>query len=308
MDISIVVPVYGCPEALIPLHDRLTKTIKKLKKSYEIVFVNDGCPKNSWEIIEKICKKDRKTVGINLSRNFGQIHSTNAGISYASGDYVVLMDCDLQDKPEGIENLFNEINKGYDIVFAKRINRKDSAITKLFSKIFYRIYNSLIDGNYDGDICNYCIVRRKVVDEYLKINDNNKSFTVTLSWMGFKSSVIEMDSDERFEGKSSYTFRKKIDLAIDLLTSQSNKPLKLVVYLGSIIAFISFIFLFIQIIKYYVSDVPAGWTSIIASIFFMGGLMLLCLGGIGIYVGNIFNQTKGKPEYLIDEILNPSKK
>jgi len=305
MDISVVVPVYGCPEALKPLCDRLKKTLSKIVKTYEIILVNDGCPKGSWTIIEELCKKNKKIVGINLSRNFGQLHSTNAGIAYAKGDFVVLMDCDLQDKPEAITDLYNEINKGYDIVFVKRKNRKDNKITMAFSKLFYKIYNHFVDGYYDGDIGNFCIVRKRIVDKYNDIKDKNKSFTTTLAWMGYKTSILEIDGDDRFEGKSSYTLSKKIQLAIDMLTSQSNKPLIAVVYFGMILAGLAFLYLFVQILKYLIfRDAPEGWTSMIASVFFMGGLTLGSIGGVGIYVGNIFNQTKGVPEYLIDEIIN----
>ena len=304
-DFSVVVPVYGCPEALETLCDRTISTISKLEKSYEIVLVNDGCPKGSWEIIKKLCKKNKNIVGINFSRNFGQIHSTNAGISYAKGKYIVLMDCDLQDKPEGIEDLYNKMQEGYDIVFAKRKDRKDSFLAKLSSKIFYKIYNYFVEGFFDGDIANFCIVKRKVVDEYNLIKDSNKSFTPTLTWMGYKQTAIEIESEERFEGKSSYNLSKKIDLAIDMLTSQSIKPLKAVINLGVLFSFFSFLFLLFQIIKYFTfNDIPVGWTSVIASIFLTSGIIMVCLGGVGIYIGNIFKQTRGMPEYIVEEIIN----
>lgn len=305
MKISVVVPVYGCPEALKPLHNRLTNSLCKITKSYEIIFVNDGCPKNSWLEINNICKNDKKVVGINLSRNFGQLHSTNAGIDYATGEYVVLMDCDLQDQPEAIADLYSEINNGYDIVFVRRKNRKESKLTLFFSRMFYKVYNKLVDGYYDSEIGNYCIVKKEVVDEYKKIEDKNKSFTTVLSWMGYSTKTIDIECDERYEGKTSYTFSKKLDLAIDMLTSQSNKPLKIVIYMGMVIAFASFIYLLVQIIKYLVlKNITEGWTSIIGAIFLMGGIMLISIGCVGIYIGNIFNQTKGNPEYLIKEIIN----
>ena len=305
INISVVVPVYGCPEALEPLYERTVKTIRSIKKKYEIIFVNDGCPKGSWDIIKRICEKDKNVVGINLSRNFGQLHSTNAGIASAKGEYVVLMDCDLQDKPEAIVDLFAEIEKGFDIVFAKRKNRKDSKLAIITSKAFYKLYNCFVDGYYDGDICNFCIVRKRIVEKYNELKDNNKSFTTTLAWMGYKTSYVEIEGEDRYEGKSSYTFSKKIKLAIDMLTSLSNKPLMIIAYLGVIIAFLSFLFLFLQIVKFIIfRNAPEGWTSTIASIFLMGGLILIGLGGVGIYLGNVFNQTKGIPEYLIDEIIN----
>ena len=308
MDISVVVPVYGCPEALKPLCERIIATMAKLKKSYEIVLVNDGCPKGSWKIIEEICQKNKKVVGINLSRNFGQIHSTNAGIAHTRGDYVVLMDCDLQDPPEGIEKLLEEIEKGYDIVFAKRKNRKDDFLAKALSKVFYSVYNHFVDGYFDGDIANFCIVRRRIVDEYNSIEDQNKSFTTTLSWMGYKVSTIEIESEERFEGHSSYTLSKKINLAIDMITSQSNKPLKALMLFGFVMVVISVLYIIYKVISYFLgNDAPLGWTSLFAAILLVGGIQIISIGGVGIYVGNIFNQTKGMPEYLIQEIINEKK-
>lgn len=305
MKISVVVPVYGCPEALVPLHERLVLVLSKICDSYEIILVNDCCPKGSWNIIKKICAEDRNVVGINLSRNFGQIHATNAGINISEGDYVVLMDCDLQDRPEGILELYQEIEKGRDIVFAKRKDRKDGKLTLLLSSLFYKVYNYFVDGYYDKDIGNFCIVKRHIVDEYNKIKDNNRSFTTVLSWMGYDTSYVEIESDERYEGKSSYNFKKKMDLAIDMLTSQSNKPLKAIIELGLFIAMLSFIYLMSQVIMYFVvDDILEGWTSMIASIFLVGGIVLICLGGVGIYIGNIFNQTKGLPDYLIMESIN----
>ena len=308
MKISVVIPVYGCPEALVPLHDRLVETLEQITGSYEILLVNDACPKGSWEKIVELCERDKKTVGINLSRNFGQIHSTNAGIRLAKGDYVVLMDCDLQDRPEGIADLYKEIEKGYDIVFARRKDRKDNGITLLLSGMFYKVYNFFVDGYYDKSVGNFCIVKRKIVDVYNQIKDNNKSFTTVLSWMGYKRSYVDIEGEERFEGKSSYNFSKKIDLAIDMLTSQSNKPLKAIAKLGFLIAFLAFIYLLVEVARYFfIGDLQEGWTSIIASIFLMGGILLIGLGAVGIYVGNVFLQTKGFPEYLIAETINIDK-
>ena len=308
-EISVVIPVYGCPEALEPLYDRLKATLEQLVKSFEIIMVNDACPKGSWDEIRKICMKDDRVTGINLSRNFGQIHATNAGIEKSEGEYLVLMDCDLQDRPEGIADLYKEINKGYDVVFVKRKERKDSFLVKALSKLFYKIYNYFVDGYYDGEIGNFCIVRRKIVDEYKKIDDYNKSFTTTLAWMGYNSTVIEIESDKRYEGNSGYTLRKKINLAIDMITSQSNKPLKSLMACGVILVGISIIYiLYKSISNFFGNETPDGWTSLFAAILFIGGIQIVSIGGVGIYIGNIFNQTKGRPEYLIKEVLNDQRK
>lgn len=308
MDISVVIPVYGCPEAVDSLCDRLSRTLTSIVSEYEIILVNDGCPKGSWLEIKKAVNKYKNIKGINLSRNFGQIHATNAGINAATGDYVVLMDCDLQDKPEGIVDLYKEIKKGYDIVFVKRKDRKDNPVTIFFSKMFYKVYNHFVDGYYDGDICNFSIATRKIVDEYKKIGDNNKTYITMLCWMGYNSSIIEIEGEKRFEGKSSYNFSKKINLAIDMITSQSNKPLKAMIKVGLSIVFVAFLYIAYKIGLYFITnDVTEGWTSMIASVFLMGGLTLICLGVVGIYVGNIFTQTKNVPEYFVSEIIEGEK-
>ena len=308
MKISVVVPVYGCPEALKQLHERLVNTIEKITDDYEIILVNDGCPKNSWREIQQICKTDEKVVGMNLSRNFGQKNATNAGIEYATGDYVVLMDCDLQDKPEAIEELYQKIQEGYDIVYIARKERKDNFFVKFCSKAFYAVYNYMVEGHFDSDIANYCMVKRMVVEEYCRLPEHNKDFVTILSWMGYRSATIRVEGDERLEGKSSYSMRKKIHLALDMITFQSNKPLHFFIKLGFGIGFLALCYLVYEVIMYFVQgDVPMGWTSTIAIVSLMGGLQLVSLGVIGIYIGNIFNEAKNRPLYVISEHLNQKK-
>lgn len=307
MEISVVIPVYGCPEALNQLHERLVNTLNTITQSYEIIFVNDGCPKNSWKVVKEICNQDKKVVGINLTRNFGQVYATNAGLEQSTGETVIVMDCDLQDRPEGIIELYEEYQKGYDVVYVKRLDRKDGFITRACSKLFYSVYNYYIDGKFDSDIANYCIASRRVVDEYCKMQQRGKSYTTELCWMDYNSSTISIESDEREAGKSSYSFKKKINLAIEMITVQSNKPLVSSIKAGFVIVALSILYIIYKVIYNLLGyDVPIGWTSIIAAIFLMGGMQMVCLGVVGIYVGNIFNQSKGKPEYLIQEVLNKS--
>lgn len=303
--ISVVIPVYGCKGALHPLHDRLVQTLTKITDSFEIILVNDACPQNSWEIIQEICAKDERVIGINLSRNFGQIKAITAGLDRSCGEWVVVMDCDLQDRPEGIIDLYNEAMKGYDIVFAKRLERQDSAITKFLSKSFYKVYDYFTDGNYDASICNFNISKRIVIDNYCKMREQNRGFTIFLKWLGFKQSSIDVAHDSRAEGKSSYNFRKKIKMAIEFITAQSNKPLRFAMNIGFLMALLSFCILFYYIIHYFISGaVPVGWTTLIVSIYFIGGLILMTLGIVGLYIGNIFNESKHRPLYVVRDVLN----
>lgn len=305
MEFSVVIPVYGCPLALEELCSRLKKVITQITNSYEIILINDGCPRGSWDYIKKICKQDKKIIGVNLSKNFGQVHATNAGLNLAKGDWVCVMDCDLQDPPEAILPLYEKAINGFDIVYARRVGRKDNFLTKFLSKSFYKFYNFITGNNYDPTIGNLNIVHRKVLDNYKKMHEKNKSYAVVLPSMGFKQTAIDINPEKRKEGKSSYTFFKKIKLATTLITSQSNRPLLVSIELGFIISFLAFIYLIAQIIQYFTcGEVLSGWTSTIVSIYLIGGLILSSIGLTGIYIGNIFEEVKGRPPYMIEEILN----
>ena len=309
MDISVVIPVYGCRAALPELHRRVCENLDKIVKSYEIILVDDCCPQNSWEEIKKVCEMDNRVVGIHMSRNFGQIRAITAGLDNSRGDWVVVMDCDLQDRPESIPELYRKALEGYDVVFARREGRKDSALTKFLSRCFYKVYDYFTEGTFDSSICNFSISKRKVIDSYCRMREQNRAYTMFIRWLGFKQTSIEMPADERFEGKSSYDLHKKIKLAFEVITSQSNKPLMFSVKAGFTIAMIALIYILYLIVKYFVvGDNLIGWTSMIASVYLMGGILLCAVGVVGIYVGNIFNETKKRPLYIVDECINRNTK
>lgn len=305
MDMSIVIPVYGCKAALKELYERLTKTVSTLVKEYEIILVNDNCPQNSWEIIKKICENDSHVVGIELSRNFGQIQAITAGLDYSTGEWVVVMDCDLQDRPEEIANLYHKgIEGDYDVVFARRKNRKDSFLKVFVSKIFYKIYSWASDGNYDPAICNFSISRRNVIDNYCKMRETHRAFVIYVRWLGFKQAVLDVEHDPRKEGKSSYNMKKRVRMATSILTSQSDKLLKLTVSVGFFMVLCSILAIIVIIAQYFLVSVNPGWSSIIAAICLVGGMIITCIGVVGVYVGNIFMQVKERPLYVVRTILN----
>ena len=305
MDISVVVPVYGCRAALPELHRRLVETLEGMGKTFEIILVNDACPQGSWEAIEELCEADSRVIGLELSRNFGQIKAITAGLDQSKGDWVVVMDCDLQDRPEGIKPLFEKAQEGYDVVFAQRKNRKDNAIVKAMSKAFYRVYDYFTDGAFDNSICNFSISRRSVIDGYCSMREKNRAYTLFIKWLGFRQAAIEIEGDERYEGKSSYNLKRKFRMAFEFITSQSNKPLRFSIMLGALISAISFCLVVYLVAKsVFVGGAPAGWTSTIASIYLMGGLIMLSIGIVGVYVGNIFDEAKDRPLYVIRQIKN----
>ena len=305
MDISVVIPVYGCKAALPELYRRLTESLSQITDKYEIILVDDNCPQNSWEEIVKICQKDEKVKGFHLSRNFGQIRAITAGLDKSKGDWIVVMDCDLQDRPEAIVELYQKAQEGYDVVFARRTERVDTAVTKFLSKTFYKVYDYFTDGAFDSSICNFSISKRKVINSYCSMREHNRAFTMFIRWLGFKETAIDLKADARFEGTSSYNLKRKLKMAFEIITSQSNKPLFFSVHAGFLIALCSFLYIvYLMLRALVIGDILCGWTTIVASIYLMGVLLLIAIGVVGIYIGNIFEEVKNRPLYVIAEALN----
>ena len=305
MDISVVIPVYGCKAALPELYRRLTESLSQITDKYEIILVDDNCPQNSWEEIVKSCQKVEKVKGFHLSRNFGHIRAITAGLDKSKGDWIVVMDCDLQDRPEAIVELYQKAQEGYDVVFARRTERVDTAVTKFLSKTFYKVYDYFTDGAFDSSICNFSISKRKVINSYCSMREHNRAFTMFIRWLGFKETAIDLKADARFEGTSSYNLKRKLKMAFEIITSQSNKPLFFSVHAGFLIALCSFLYIvYLMLRALVIGDILSGWTTIVASIYLMGGLLLIAIGVVGIYIGNIFEEVKNRPLYVIAEALN----
>ena len=308
MDISVVIPVSGCRAALPELHRRLTETLSAMTDSYEIILVNDACPQNSWEVIEELCARDPHVTGLELSRNFGQLKATLAGLDASAGDWVVVMDCDLQDRPEEIPNLYRKAQEGYDFVVASREHRQDSALKVFISNRFYALYSYVTDVKYDPTLCNFSISSRKVIDSYCSMRESHRAFTMYLLWMGFRWTKLPVEHQERYEGQSGYNFRKRMRMATELITSQSDKLLRLMTNTGLIIAILSFLFILITIIRHFAMNIAVGYSSTIAAILLMGGLTIMSVGIVGLYVGNIFMEVKHRPLYIVRTALNDHKK
>ena len=300
--ISIVIPVYGCSESLSALYDRLKKTLLSITNNYEIIMINDASPDNPWDNIVNLSKKDNRVKGINFSKNFGQHYAITAGLNSATGDWIVVMDCDLQDKPEEIIKLYRKAQEGYDIVFGQRKMRQDSFLKRAGSKMFYALLSYLTRTYQDPSVANFGIYRKKTIDAVLSMNDKLKYFPVMIRWVGFKSCSIEIEHAARDRGESSYSLSALLSLSIDIMLSFSDKPLKLAVKLGFIISTISFIFSLIILFKALVLGyIVPGWASTMMSIWFLGGLIIMVLGIVGIYIGKTFNQTKDRPVYIIKD-------
>ena len=303
--ISVVSPVYGCRECLGELCKRLTATISPITDDFEIILVNDACPQGSWEHIQALARQDNRIKGLNLSRNFGQHYAITAGLDHARGDWVVVMDCDLQDKPEEIAKLYAKAIEGYDIVFGQRIERQDSFFKKLASRLFYRVLEYFTDTEHDKTIANFGIFSRQVIETVNLYREQNRSFPLFVKIAGFKRTKIPVQHDDRLYGKSSYNLTKLINLAIDSIVAHSNKPLRLFIQMGFFIALGSLLYACWLFLSYFLyGDIAEGWTSMMVSMFFMFGLLFGILGILGLYIGKIFDEVKGRPLYIIREAVN----
>lgn len=300
--ISIIIPVYGCSCSLKELYTRLVSTLTQITENFEIIMINDASPDNAWINIQELAQTDKRVKGINFSRNFGQHRAITAGLDYALGEWTVVMDCDLQDVPEEIIKLYNKAQEGYDVVFGRRHQRKDSFFKRLGSKIFYKILDYFTESKIDNSIANFSIISSNVLDQLRKLREQNRIYPLFLNWVGFKRADIDIIHSKRKDGKSSYTFQKLANLAIDGIVSQSNKPLKLAIKFGFIMSILSFVYAFWLIVRYFLYSIPVeGWTSVMVSIYFIGGLLFANMGLLGLYIGKIFDETKNRPLYLIQE-------
>jgi dolichol-phosphate mannosyltransferase len=268
-------------------------------------MVNDASPDMAWDTISEIAKKDEKVKGINLSRNFGQHYAITAGLNYCSGNWIVVMDCDLQDRPEEIINLYNKAQEGWDVVFASREIRKDGIIKRSLSRMFYFTLGYLTNTEQDANIANFGIYHKKVIDAIKSMDDYQRYFPTMVKWVGFSSTKISVVHTLRSEGKSSYTFGKLVRLSIDVILSFSDKPLRLTVIFGFALSSIAFLFAIYNMIRFFLGDIKVpGYTSLIVSVWFLSGLIITIVGITGLYIGKTFDKVKGRPTYIVKERIN----
>lgn len=299
--ISVVIPVYKAENCLDELYLRLKAALESITPEFEIVLVEDCGDDNSWQVIKRLAAADPRVRGIQFSRNFGQHYGITAGLDICQGDWVVVMDCDLQDRPEEIPRLYAKAQEGYDVVLARRGQRNDPAVKRLTSWLFYKAFNYLADMNYDGETGNFRIVSRKVVNSYRTMRERLRFFGGLVAWMGFPTASVEVQHDERFAGQTSYTFRKLWKLASETIIAYSDKPLRLSIRFGFVISALAFAYGGYIIYRALVHDAPImGWSSMIVSLYFLGGIVISILGILGVYLGKAFDETKGRPLYIIN--------
>ena len=293
--ISIVSPVYRAEKILPILVSEINLVMERIGEDYEIILVDDRSPDNSWEVMKVLSSQNPKIKSIRLSRNFGQHSAIFAGLTKTKGDWVVVMDCDMQDQPKEIAKLYKKALEGYDIVLGQRENRKDKFLKKLSSKLFYKVFNYLSGANFG-------IYHQKTIKSILDMKDYVKFFSLFINWIGFKSVSIPIEHGEREEGKSTYSMGRLFKQAFNVIISFSDKPLRLFINFGLSISVLSFI---VGIYYLYLAltgkIAQPGFSSLILSIWFLSGIIISCIGIVGVYLGKTFDQAKGRPTFIIDE-------
>ncbi len=305
MDISIIIPCYNTKHSIEKLNSILLKVVGENFNSYEIIYIDDGSPQKDYKVVEQLSERDSSVKLIKFVRNFGQQTAISAGLKFSKGDWAIVMDADLQDDPIYIPQLYNKVQEGYDIVYARRINRKHSLIKILESRVYHLCFNLLTGMNTDATIGNYGIYSRKVVNAFNNMDEQFRGFGLLVKWMGFNCTYLDVEHGNRYTGKSSYNFHRGIILAFNAMIAFSQRPLKFTVLVGFGITFISIIVSIIFIIRWLLGDVAiVGWTSTVLSIWLIGGLNIFILGIVGLYIGKIFEEIKKRPHYIIDYTVN----
>jgi polyisoprenyl-phosphate glycosyltransferase len=299
IELSVVVPVFGCAECLVALHDRLTASVSQITDSYELVFIDDRSVDRGWTVLQTLAGRDPHVRAFRLSRNFGQDAAITAGLAQSQGDWAVVMDCDLQEAPEDIPRLWAAARQGYDVVRATRREWSHSRLRRAGSRTFRRLTQ---DSSARPHYSNFSLLSRAVIEAFLRLRDRDREFMIALDWLGFSTTSIEIEHRERHQGQSSYTLRRLIRVAVDGIFFRTTVLLRLVVLIGFLIALCGLLLAGFEVATYFAAPdrrIP-GYTSLAVLVLVLSGVIIVSVGVVGMYVGRIFEQVKDRPLYLID--------
>lgn len=301
--ISIVVPVYNEEKSIRLMYDRLLASITVISENFEIIFVNDGSRDNSFLELVKLSKEDARVKYINFSRNFGHQIAVTAGLDKTNGEAVVIIDGDLQDPPEVIPEMYAKHKEGFEVVYGQRLKRKgESFFKKITAKYFYRILKKITNVNIPVDTGDFRLIDRKIVNDLKNMPEQNKFLRGQIAWLGYRQTSVFFERDERKFGDTGYPFSKMLRFALDGITGFSDVPLQFVTKTGIFISFISFLIILYAIFSHFVLEKTiTGWTSLIISSMFIGGVQLISIGIIGEYISRINKNVQNRPLYIIDE-------
>ncbi|MGZ3930044.1 MAG: glycosyltransferase family 2 protein [Bacteroidia bacterium] len=303
-ELSIIIPIYNEQLNIPSLYARLKPVVEKFKISYELIFVNDGSKDNSIALIKELATTDATIKYIYFSRNFGHQIAVSAGLDLSKGEAIAIIDADLQDPPELIETMYYKLKEGYENVYAKRRSRKDKNIIKKAAyKTFYRILAQISHIEIPLDTGDFRVMSRKMAEVIKHMPERNKYLRGQIAWAGFKQTFVEYDRDERAAGEPGYTYKKLFKLAFDGITGFSDLPLRIATYSGFVVFFISLILIGYSLVSYFfgTGQTPKGWTSLMISVMFIGGIQLLSIGIIGEYISRIQTDIRQRPLYIIKD-------
>jgi dolichol-phosphate mannosyltransferase len=300
VQLSVVVPVYGCADCLVALHDRLTASLRQVTDRYELVLVDDRSTDGGWEVLQRIAARDSHVRAYRLSRNFGQDAAITAGLAQARGEWAVVMDCDLEEAPEDIPRMWAAAREGYDIVRTVRRGWRHSWFRRTTSRIYRRL---TLETDTRPDYSNLSLMSRRVVDAFLRLRDRDREFMIALDWLGFDSTAIEIEHHPRHAGESGYTLQRLLRVALDGMFFRSTVLLRLVVLLGFLVALAGIVLALFEVVDYFVEPHKsvAGYTSLAVLLLLLAGFIIVSIGVVGLYVGRIFEQVKDRPLFLIDD-------
>lgn len=305
LELSVVIPVYQAESLVDELLRQLTNELTGLNVSYEIILVEDRSPDQSWREIQKSCRTYRNIKAVRLSRNFGQHYAISAGLQRASGEWIVVMDCDLQDQPSEIKNLYAESKKGFDVVLARRVLRQDSWLKRASSRMFYGVLGYLTGSERDASIANFGIYHRKVIAAINNMPESTRYFPTMVEWVGFNSTKLDVAHSARPEGKTSYSWKKLLNLALDICLANSEKPIRLTIKFGLLVALIGLVYALLIAIRALLGKIPVpGYASLLVSLWMLSGLMISIIGVVGLYVGKSFEGIKKRPLFIVDEVID----
>jgi glycosyltransferase involved in cell wall biosynthesis len=299
LELSVVVPVYGCGDCLVALHDRLTRSLSTITERFELVLVDDRSLDDAWSVLQRLARADARVRALRLSRNFGQDAAITAGLAEARGRWVVVMDCDLQEAPEDIPRMWTAAREGYDVVRTIRRGGQLAPLKRWGSRLYRRL---TFETDTRADYSTLSLISRRVVDAYLSLQDQDREYMIALDWLGFSATAVEIAHAERHAGKSTYTPSRLIRVALDGMFFRSTLLLRLVVLAGFVIALIGIAVAAFEVIDYVAGpnkSVP-GYTSLAVLLLFLAGVIIISVGVVGLYVGRVFQQVKNRPLYVID--------
>jgi polyisoprenyl-phosphate glycosyltransferase len=300
--ISVVAPVFREEGNIAEFCRRVSAEVGTITPDYEIILIEDGGGDNSWAIIREEAAKNPRVKGLKFTRNFGQHYAITAGLDVADGDWTVVMDSDLQDRPEVISDLYAKAQQGYDVVFVARQDRPESALYRFLQHVFYAMFRYLVGSEYDPKHGNFSIISRKVLNDFRVLQENLRFYGGILFWLGYSRASIPAAHGRRYAGRSVYSLGKRIKLAGAIIVAHSDRPLRFSIGLGFAMALLSFLYgLYIVIRAMFWAFAIPGWASLILSIYFVGGMIMVMLGIIGVYVGKMYNETKRRPLYVVAE-------